>query len=84
MSEVREGTMLVLSHKGSREFLTLPQERRLEYLQTQVGGYIEMHRLDDEHYCVVNEEGRLKGLPRNPYFPEFVGNVVIIRSDDLD
>lgn len=37
----------------------------LEELQAIVGGYIEIVTLDEEHLMVVNEEGKLQGLPLN-------------------
>lgn len=37
----------------------------LEELQTIVGGYIECVYLKDNMTMVVNEEGKLKGLPCN-------------------
>ena len=37
----------------------------LEELQRIVGGYIEIKRITDECLMVVNEEGKLNGLPIN-------------------
>ena len=34
-------------------------------LQKYVGGSIEMLRTNDNRWLIVNEEGRLHGLPRN-------------------
>jgi hypothetical protein len=61
----------------------------LDELQNAVGGYIET--VSGPLYPVigiVNEEGRLKGLPDNPYgsmvvqYPELLcGNVVIAKVD---
>lgn len=37
----------------------------LEELQAAVGGYIEIIPIDRTTLLIVNEEGRLHGLPRN-------------------
>lgn len=52
----------------------------LERLQALVGGYIEMVALPDGTELVINEEGRLHGLPRNPVYPFVVGPVVVGRA----
>ncbi len=39
-------------------------EPSLSWLQSQVGGWIEIVRLGDDQ-MIVNEEGKLKGLPVN-------------------
>lgn len=44
----------------------LPGEMDLEDLQKLVDGYIEVVALPNGDQLVVNEEGKLKGLPVNP------------------
>lgn len=44
----------------------------LEELQGFVGGYIEIIRLGDNRLVIVNEEGKLLGLPMNI----FVTNII--------
>jgi len=56
----------------------------LEEMQKIVGGYIEMLAYGEELYAVVNEEGRIKRLPQNPFFPEFVGNVILGKLKDSE
>lgn len=46
----------------------------LEKLQTMVGGYIEI--VQNGTVC-CNEEGLLKGLPKNKLHPQFVGDIVV-------
>jgi Domain of unknown function (DUF3846) len=51
----------------------------LKRLQQLVGGYIEMVWTGEPYKSnclMVNEEGRLLGLPPNPHFPQLVGNVI--------
>lgn len=68
----------------------------LTQLQKAVGGYIEIIELDDEVTMVINEEGKLKGLPLNAdatalaiskgrlFQGDFiVGPAVVMRSEDL-
>jgi len=50
----------------------------LENMQKAVGGYIEIYR-----HFVVNEEGLLIGLPTNPFYRQFVGNVIVLSSKEL-
>lgn len=45
----------------------------LEDLQKMVGGFIEFA---NEGTVCCNEEGRLKGLPKNKKHPQFVGDIV--------
>lgn len=53
-----DGTTAIVKAKNGRDF-------SLEELQSFVGGYIEIIQLDDEYIMVVNEEGKLIGLPTN-------------------
>jgi hypothetical protein len=39
----------------------------LQVLQTAVGGWVQAIDLDDELTMWLNEEGKLVGLPHNPY-----------------
>ena len=52
----------------------------LESLQAEVGGYIESVRLfsDKDITALVDEEGRLKGKPKNKCLKSIVGDFVII------
>ena len=47
---------------------------KLEELQAIVGGYIECVYLNDGMTMVVNEEGKLKGLPCNDLATEIIRN----------
>lgn len=46
----------------------------LEELQGYVGGYIELVYLRDGRIMVVNEEGKIEGLPPNQIATEIYGN----------
>ena len=52
----------------------------LDALQAEVGGYIEVVSIATDMIAVVNEEGRLLGLPDNRYISGLVGNAVILSS----
>ena len=64
--------------------------KELEDLQELVGGYIEFYDLTDTISIMVNEEGKLMGLPFNFYvdqmlcrYPErIVGNAYIVAIDN--
>ncbi len=52
----------------------------LESLQAEVGGYIENVRLfaDKDITALVDEEGKLKGKPRNKCLKSLVGDFIIV------
>jgi len=51
----------------------------LSRLQRIVGGFIEMATFN-EYTLIFDEEGLLKGLPRNPHFPQLVGPVIVTKT----
>ena len=70
---------------GLRPYIAdIPNE--LENLQAAVGGYIETVRLSDTAALLVNEEGKLLGLPLNRVILDkrgqlrdtLVGNILIV------
>ena len=58
---------LLVKVDGSKQELDVPKEDRLNFLQKQVGGYIEILPMRSERFTaiVINEEGKLQNLPRN-------------------
>lgn len=49
---------------------------QLEAFQSEVGGYIECTPLSDTACCIVNEEGKIDGLPLNrPLFHKGTGEI---------
>lgn len=68
---------------------------RLKELQKLVGGYIEVHTLDDGRLIVINEDGLSMGLPQNALATVaahnlfttgrgVVGDVVICNNDQME
>lgn len=60
----------------------------LEELQGFVGGYIEIILVGDDSYMVVNEEGKLMGLPVNIKASGMardviVGDVLVCGTDEI-
>lgn len=56
----------------------------LENLQKIVGGHIETVPLTSDHVLIVNEEGKLKGLPGNFVFRRhdlIVGTAIVLGVD---
>lgn len=52
-------------------------------LQKLVGGYLELYLSAEEegiNDCYCDEEGILKGLPPNPFFPNISGPVVRVKK----
>lgn len=58
---------------------------KLETMQRTVGGYIETVTFSGGVVVVCNEEGKLRGLPKNPALPGFVGDCFICgaKGDEL-
>jgi hypothetical protein len=82
---------MYIIYQTSKEVLICDEEHNLEILQSAVGGYIELvpdwdipPEFDRNFTYYCNEEGRLKGLPYNPFFRGIVGNVVACREKDED
>ena len=48
----------------------------LEEAQKEVGGYVEMIRVS-EGQLLINEEGRLNGLPDNPTASKIAGQNIV-------
>lgn len=53
----------------------------LEELQTAVGGYIETIELLDGRVMVINEEGKLENLPKNPIATAVALDAGIAKND---
>ena len=55
---------------------------QLDELKKIVGGYIEIVYLSDKQIMVVNEEGKIRGLPRNfrvgVNFPDVIRGTVVV------
>lgn len=74
--ECRDLRVVVLHANGEIEMRLT--DGSLKALQEIVGGPIEHLRAFVNIGLLVNEEGRLRGLPPNPFFPRLVGNVILI------
>ena len=62
---------------GEHELLPDPgKTEALKFWQKKVGGYVETVRLVDNLIMLVNEDGRILGLPMNRAIPCMVGNVL--------
>lgn len=84
----------VITTKGIRREVDLSdKDTQLRTLQKLVGGYIECLYVGDK-IMVVNEEGKLRGLPVNKRATEIalkngindiiVGDVVLCNPDEID
>ena len=82
-----------ISPDGTVELLEIPSS--LDSLQSQVEGFIEFLDVDGKLAAIINEEGKLKGLPHNPIATAFaqqhcgiapydiiVGNMLLVGSND--
>lgn len=52
--------------------------------QECVGGIVEIQYKGNAELFVFNEEGRIIGLPQNPHYPQFVGNVLVVNKKKFD
>ena len=57
---------IVIYEDGLSKDIAITLENSLATLQTIVGGYIEVIRLDNNLLMVIDEEGKLKGREYNP------------------
>lgn len=70
-------------HTGSKPESVIPKNGTdfgLEELQKIVGGLIEIVQLDEDRIMVINEEGKLLGLPIN----EFATEVYRVYNNTMD
>jgi hypothetical protein len=75
---------LLLKTDGTIETLHRNSPLELADLQDLVGGYIEHVLISNGLSALMNEEGRLMGLPQNPFLPAHVGNIVIGRNENSE
>lgn len=71
----------------------IKEKRTLTQLQKLVGGYIEMHTLDDGRQMIMNEDAKMMQMPVNTvatrmlpnrlYGNTVVGDVIILSEDGL-
>lgn len=52
--------------------------------QECVGGIVEIQYKGQDQMFLFNEEGRVMGLPTNPHYPQFVGNVLVVNRKQFD
>lgn len=57
--------ILIIKANGSVDEVELKEKLSLEQMQEYVGGFIECIEFPDGRTIVLNEEGRLNGLPLN-------------------
>lgn len=81
------GTLTIIRIKPlcTPEVITIPDT--LDALHQEVGGYIETVFISSTAVIIVNEEGKLQGLPPNRKFygDILVGNILIVgrRGEEL-
>lgn len=78
--------MIYLLYKTNGEVEEIDTDRStlpLARIQDYVGGYIEP-MVDGDVYCYVNEDGLQKMLPRNPFYPKYVGNIIAGKLCDVE
>lgn len=73
---------VIIKQPGREPYVT-NISNTLDNLQKTVGGYIETVTLCSDLVVICNEEGRLRGLPRNcdVLGVDFVGTIVFARID---
>ena len=66
---------------GEVERMTTRKPLTLKQMQKMVGGYIELVPYGTETVC-CNEEGRLKHLPVNKFYRDFVGDIIFGKTEE--
>tara|TARA_Y100000114_G_scaffold125940_1_gene122192 strand:- start:1433 stop:1678 length:246 start_codon:yes stop_codon:yes gene_type:complete len=76
----------ILKTDGSTEKIQCTTDERLKTLQDAVGGYIEIVSgvCPPDYLCIVNEDGQRLQLEPNPYLPNIVGNIALIKVEDME
>lgn len=86
---------LLIKADGTREEVEVPSGNSLAFLQTMVGGYIELAPCHCKEYAgvICDEEGKLKGKPINkeatklagvaPY-DVLVGDILFFKEGEVD
>ena len=86
---------ILIKANGKKENVTIPKKNQLEFLQGLVGGNIEIVGVDSwrgHTGMVINEEGKLNGLPwnqtaseifNNPY-DVIVGDAIMFKDGEID
>ena len=76
-------TYLLVNTDGSLERIQTDGIMKLQQMQHLVGGYIEFVRMAEGGVgCMINEEGRLRGLPDNARYPNLCGPIVFGRMGE--
>lgn len=79
--------MALLIRQGSKKPETLEandgRQFDLQTLQKAVGGYIEIIRMADHRYMVVNEDGRLQHLPINVLATKILSDIGVAAFGDV-
>lgn len=76
--DCRDVRVVVLRSDGSLEVSVT--DGKIETYQSIVGGYVERIPSLPTISLLVNEDGKRLGLPRNPFFPGYVGNIILIKD----
>lgn len=84
---------MIIYFDGTTKNVPLKEVRGLTAMQEIVGGYIEFFYLPDGICLVVNEEGKLRGLPPNFLATDLchitgkpetiVGNAILFSADEM-
>ena len=78
--DCKDVRVVILRTDGSIEISVT--DGKLKTYQSIVGGYIEHVPSIYPIGMIVNEEGVLLGLPANPFFPKFLGNIILIKEPE--
>ncbi len=78
--DCRDVRVVILRTDGSIEISVT--DGTLETYQSIVGGHIEHVHSIYPVGLLVNEEGILLGLPSNPFFPRYVGNIIFVKEPE--
>lgn len=82
---------VLLKTDGTQETIELPKDW-LKKAQKLIGGYIEVVKTVDNRSLLIDDEGRLKGRPINPFTSVlYSGNAIVgdaillnIKKEELD
>lgn len=67
----------VIKADGSETPIQVEKQPSLEDLISLVGGWLEYHKAQDGKDMLMDEDGRMKGLPANPKASDLAGFTVL-------
>lgn len=80
--DCKDVRVLVLRVDGSLELSIT--DGKLETYESIVGGHVSCIPSLPSISLLINEDARFLGLPKNPFFPPYHGNVILVKEPRIE